>query len=225
MDHYGFHHRGLVLVVLLAFVFFAVQAPVHAQTKQVLKVVLIDSAVKGFSKAQSELFFTTLQKKVSQFEMLSVSLKSDLMKELSPADKTALAGCSTLSCLQQVSSKIGIERIILCTATLQGNVYHFESSEYGVKSSLKLSDVNEDATCSSSAEINDYIARIAVAVGQKTTRSDYVPDSLKTTTISWWWYAGGAAVVGLGTGILLLSKKSKEGTAVEQTLPGAPDLP
>ena len=226
MDHYGFHHRGLVVVVLLAFVFFAVQAPLHAQTKQVLKVVLIDSAVKGFSKAQSEQFFTTLQKKVSQFEMLSVSLRSDLIKGMNPADKAALDKCSTLSCLQQASSKIGVERIILCTVTLQGNAYHFESSEYGVKSSAKLSDVDEDAACSSPAEVNDYITGIAVAMGQKITRTDYVPDSLKTSTISWWWYAGGAAVVGLGTGVLLLSKKSKEGTAVvEQTLPGAPQLP
>jgi len=225
MDHYGIHHRGLVAVVLLAFVLFAIQAPLHAQTKQVMKVVLIDSAVKGLSKGQSELFFTTLQKKVSQYEMLSVSLKSDLMKELSPADKNTLAGCSTLSCLQQVSSKIGVERIILCTVTLQGNAYHFESSEYGVKSSVKLSDVNEDAACSSAADLNDYICRVAVAVGQKVTRSDYVPDSLKTSTISWWWYAGGAAVVGLGTVILLSSKKSNEGTPAEQTLPGAPDLP
>ena len=85
MDHCRFHQRGLVFVVLLAFVFFAVQAPIHAQTKQVLKVVLIDSGTKGLSKSQAELFFTTLQKKVSQYEMLSVFLESDLKKELNPA--------------------------------------------------------------------------------------------------------------------------------------------
>ncbi len=225
MDHCRFHQRGLVFVVLLAFVFFAVQAPIHAQTKQVLKVVLIDSGTKGLSKSQAELFFTTLQKKVSQYEMLSVFLESDLKKELNPTDKAAFDKCSTLSCLQQVSSKIGMERIILCTVTLQGDLYHFESSEYGVKSSLKLSDVREEATCTSPAETNDYVAKIAVAIGQKATRTDYVPDSLKTNTISWWWYAGGAAVVGVGTGIYFLTKKSKGGTATEQTLPVAPNLP
>ena len=93
MDHCRFHQRGLVFVVLLAFVFFAVQAPIHAQTKQVLKLVLIDSGTKGLSKSQAELFFTTLQKKVSQYEMLSVFLESDLKKELNPTDKAAFDKC------------------------------------------------------------------------------------------------------------------------------------
>jgi hypothetical protein len=233
MVHYGFHQRGVVIVILLAFVFFAIQAPIHAQIKPpkgVLKVVLIDSASKGFSKTQSELFFTNLQKKVSQFEMLSVLLKSDLVKELNPSDKAALDKCSILSCLQQIYAKVGTERIILCTITLQGNVYHFVSSEYGVKNSSKLSDINEEAICTSSTEINDYITRIAVAIGQKTTRSDYIPDSLRTNTTSWWWYAGGAAIVGLGAGILLSTKQSKGGPVKEEpvtdgTLPTAPDLP
>jgi hypothetical protein len=233
MYHYGFWQRRVVIVTLLAFVFFAIQAPIYAQIKrpkEVLKVVLIDSASKGFSKTELELFFTKLQKQVSQFEMLSVLLKSDLRKELNPNDKAALDGCSALSCLQQISSKIGTERIIFCTITLQGNVYHFVSTEYGAKNSLKLSDINEEAICTSSAEINDYITRIAVAIGQKTTRSDYIPVSLKTNTRSWWWYAGGALIVGVGTGIYLSTKKSKEGPVkeepvVDQTLPGAPVLP
>jgi len=226
MERFGLHHRALVGTVLLAFVFFAVQAPIRAQGKQVVKVVLVESGVKGLTRTQSEDFFASLQKKISQYEMLSVYSENDVKKELSPADRAALDKCSTLSCLQQVTAKIGMERIILCSVSLQGNAYHFESSEYGVKSSQKLSDVREDAACSSAADFNDYIGRVAVSVGQKVTRSDYVPDSLKTSTISWWWYAGGAAVVGLGTGILLSSKKSsKEGAAAEQTLPGAPDLP
>ena len=225
MERFGLHHRALVGTVLLAFVFFAVQAPVRAQGKQVLKVLLVESAVKGLTRTQSEDFFASLQKKVSQYEMLSVYSENDVKKELSPADRAALDKCSTLSCLQQVSAKIGMERIILCSVSLQGNAYHFESSEYGVKSSQKLSDVREEAACSSPAELNDYITRIAVAVGQKATRTDYVPDLLKTSTTTWWWYAGGAAVVGLGTGVYFLTKKSSTASATEQSLPGAPNLP
>jgi len=225
MERFGLYHRGLAGAVLLAFVFFAVQASVRAQGKQVLKVVLVESGVKGLTRTQSEDFFAALQKKVSQYEMLSVYLENDVKKELSPTDRAALDKCSALSCLQQVSAKIGIERIILCSISLQGNTYHFESSEYGVKSSQKLSDVREEAVCSSSTELNDYMNRIAVVVGQKATRTDYVPDLLKTSTATWWWYAGGAAVVGLGTGIYFLTKKSSTSSATEQALPGAPTLP
>jgi hypothetical protein len=228
MPHCGVHCRGLVVAVLMAFASFAVHIPAIAQnrtSKESVKVVLISSTAKGLSRAQLETLFASLQKKVSQFEMLSVILENDLKKELNPADRAALDKCSSLSCLQQVSAKAGVERIVLCSVTLQGDAYHFESSEYGIKNSVRLSTCTVEAVCASSEEINDYVTKISVVMGQKIARTDNVPESLRPSTTSWWWYAGGALIVGAGAGIYLLTKQSKTGSAADNTLPTAPALP
>jgi len=222
------HCRGLVVAVLTAFTIFAVHIPAIAQNrtpKENVRVVLISSAAKGLSKTQLETFFASLQKKVSQFEMLSVILENDLKKELIPADRAALDKCSSLSCLQQISAKAGVERIVLCSITLQGDDYRFESSEYGIKTSVRLSACTVEAVCASSEEVADYVTKISVAMGQKIARTDTVPESLRPSTTSWWWYAGGALLVGAGAGIYLLTKQSKTGSASDNTLPTAPALP
>lgn len=234
MKYFGFNFLRMANAVQLMVVFIAIQSNVYAQNnvhKQTVNILLIDSDNRGFSKAQSELFFTKLQKKVSYYEMLSVSVKNDLLKQLDQNEKAALDSCITLSilpklfCLKQLSKKIGTERIILCTVTRQDNSYRFTSSEYGVKNYIKISEITEEAVCTSSSEINDYITRISIALGQKSTGTEYIPDSLSTSTPTWYWYAGGAIIVGVGTGILLLNNRAEEETVIDKTLPGAPILP
>jgi hypothetical protein len=234
MTNCEFIFLRVTMVFLLSAAFFTIQSSVYAQNnvpKETVNVLLIDSDNKGFSKTQSDLFFARLQKKISFYEMLSVYVKSDLMKRLDQNEKTVLDSCSALSiipklnCLQQLSKKIGTERIILCTVTRQENAYRFVSTEYGVKNYIKISEITEEAVCTSSPEINDYITRIAIAVGQKTTGTEYVPDSLSTHIPSWYWYAGGAVIAGIGTGLLLMNKQSSDQPVVEKTLPKAPALP
>ena len=231
MTNNKFQHRRYPSTFLLAIIFFAVAVPVHAQndsSAERIKVLLIDSESKGFTKSQSDLFFSRLQKKVAQFEQLSVYLKSDLKKELNTNEKVDLDSCSALynlSCLQKLLTKSGTARVIFCSLSRQDNQYRFISAEYDVINYLKLTESTNEADCTTSGEINQYITDIAVTLGQNITGTDDVPDSLSTPVPSWYWYAGGAAIVGAGAGIYLLTRNASDDGVIERTLPAAPSLP
>ena len=222
MSHNKIHLHGAATVLLIALEFILIQTFIYAQSNQVqkdYKILLIDSI------GQSEQFYKRLQEKISQFEMISVYLKNDLRKELPQNEQSALDKCSALSCLQNLSSKVDIEKIFLCSIERQGNVYRFRCSEYGVKNTLILSEITEEEIFKSSSEINNYITTIAIDIGQKTIGTDYIPVALQPSSSNLLYYGAGAAIV-VGTGIYLLTKGSQENeSVVDKTLPLAPDLP
>jgi len=212
--------------VLAVAALYAIQTPLTAQPaapKSAIKIALLSSGTTGLSREQEDAFFSSLRGKLSQTPALSFSLKSDLAKGLNKEDKAALEKCSDVSCLQPLAAKAGFQRILLCKLTVKKTAYVFQSSEYDVKKSPPLSEMNDNAICATADQVETFVRRIAAKVGQ--TAGHDTPESLQESKSNLWWYVGSAVTVGVAGGIYFLAAHKKETTSGPKSLPFPPDLP
>lgn len=218
-------HRRLTLILVVA-ALNVIQASLTAQpaaTKSAIKIVLLSHGTSGLSKEQEESFFSSLRGKLSQYVTLSVSLKPDFAKVLNKEDKAVLEKCSDVSCLQPLAAKAGFQRLLLCKITVKNTAYIFQSSEFDVKRSQQLSEVSDNAICTTTGQIETFIRRIAIKVGQTTARD--TPESLQESKSNVWWYVGSAVTVGVAAGVYFLVSRPKESSTTPKSLPFPPDLP
>ncbi len=217
-----------LLLVLMAIALNAIQSPLTAQPatpKSAIKVVLLSSGTSGLSMEQADSFFSSLREKLSQFITLSVSLKSDLARGLTKEERTALEKCSDVNCMQPLAAKAGFQRLLLCKLTVKNTAYLFQLSEFDVKRSQKLSEISDNAICTTTEQVESFIKKIAIKVGQTTAHETSVPESLQESKSNVWWYVGSAVTVGVAAGVYYLVSRPKESSTLPKSLPFPPDLP
>ena len=160
------------LPVIIAAVFAAVSQQVSAQSapsKSAMKVVIVSGGTSGLSAGEADLFFSNLRGKLEEFPGLTVILKADFAKGLSKGDKVALDKCADVSCVQSLAGKAGFHRVLLCRVTKKNSTYQFQSDEFDVNKPQKISEVTENAVCSSTEEVDSFVKKAALRIGQSIT--------------------------------------------------------
>lgn len=214
----------LILVILAIMVIPVILVAQIQAPRSGIKVVLVEGGSSGMTKQQLESFTANLQTKLSQFSSLSVSFKTEIGKGLTKDERPAFDKCGEPNCLSQYAAKSGMQRLLLFKVTRKEDAYQFSSTEYDVKKSQKLSVVSENAECSSTEELNEFVRAVAVKVGQAVAHVSTVPESLQPQKSNLWWYVGSAAGVGAAAIVYLVVSHSKE-SAPPKSLPNPPDLP
>ena len=194
-------------------------------SKSMIKVILISGGTSGLSVGESDYFFANLQGKLSQFTSLSVFLKGDFAKGLNKEDKAALEKCSSISCVQSIAGKAGFQRVLLCRITKKNSAYQFQSDEFDVKKAQRLSEITENAVCASDGDVDLFIRKVAVKVGQALTHGTSVPESLQESKSNLWWYIGSAAAVGVAAGVYFIVEHKKQNSNTPTSLPLPPNFP
>lgn len=215
----------LVFVAALSFMLPTRSVAQPPPSKSTIKVVLISGGTHGLSVGESDSFFSNLQGKLSQFTGLSVFLKADFAKGLNKEDKAALEKCSTISCIQSLAGKSGFQRVLLCRITKRNSAYQFQSDEFDVKKAQRLSELTDNADCSSASDVDNFIRKVAVKVGQTLTHGTSVPESLQESKSNLWWYIGTAAAVGVAAGVYFIVEQKKQNTTTPTSLPLPPNFP
>ena len=219
-------HRLLLLCTVAAMFVLPLQLTAQpASSKSTIKVVLVSGGTSGLSAGESDSFFSNLQGKLSQFTALSVFLKADFAKGLNKEDRAALEKCEDVACVQTLAGKAGFQKILLCRITKKNSVYQFQSDEFDVKKAQKLSEVTDNAVCASAGDVDLFIRKVAMRVGQTMTHNTSVPESLQESKSNLWWYIGSAAVVGVAAGVYYVVEHKKQNSSTPRSLPLPPNLP
>jgi len=219
--------KTMLLVVLAAILFILPNQSIAQPppSKSTIKVVLISGGTSGLSVGESDYFFSTLQRKLSQFTSLSVFLKADFAKGLNKEDKAALEKCSSISCVQSIAGKAGFQKVLLCRIIKKNSAYQFQSDEFDVKKVQRLSEITDNADCSSASDVDNFIREAAVKVGQMLTHGTSVPESLQESKSNLWWYIGTAAAVGVAAGVYFNVEHQKQNNTTPTSLPLPPNFP
>jgi len=222
----GAFQRGIL--VIIAAILAAVSQQVSAQpavTKSAMKVVIVSGGANGLSAGESDMFFSNLRGKLEQFPGLMVILKADFAKGLSKEDRTALDKCADVSCVQSLAAKAGFQRVLLCRVTKKSTTYQFQSDEFDVRKPQKISEVTDNAVCGSSEDVEAFVRKVAVRVGQSMTNGTSVPEALQESKSNLWWYIGSAAVVGAAAGVYFIVEHKKQNSGSPSSLPLPPNFP
>ncbi len=215
-------------MTIIAAAVIAASQPLSAQlpqSKSPIRLVVVSGGVNGLSAAESDAFFLNFQSKLSQFPNLSVYLKTDFAKGLNKEDRAALDKCADVSCVQSLAGKAGFQRVLLCRITKRNSSYQFQSDEYDVKKPQKISEVTDNGVCTSSDEVDGFVRKAAIRVGQSVTHETSVPEALQESKSNLWWYIGSAAVVGVAAGVYILAEHKKSSTTAPSSLPLPPNFP
>jgi hypothetical protein len=186
---------------------------------------LVSGGASGLSVGETDSFFSNLQGKLSQFAALSVFLKADFAKGLNKEDKAALEKCIDVRCVQTLAGKAGFQRVLLCRITKKNFAYQFQSDEFDVKKAQKLSGITENAVCASAGDVDSFIRKVAIRVGQTVTHDTSVPESLQESKSNLWWYIGSAAAVGVAAGVYFIVEHKKQNSSTPTSLPLPPNFP
>ena len=216
------------LLVFLAAVSFMLPDLSYSQpapSRSMIKVVLVSGGTSGLAAGEADSFFSNLQGQLSQFPGLSVVLKADFAKGLSREDRAVLDKCVDVGCVQTLAGKAGFQRVLLCRVAKKNSSYQFQSDEFDVKKSQKISEITDNAVCTSAEEINSFVRKSAIRVGQSMTHESSVPETLQEPKSNLWWYIGSAAVVGAAAGVYFIVEHKKQNAAAPTSLPLPPDFP
>ena len=216
------------LLIFMSAAFYAMSPLLIAQpasSKPTIKVVLLRGGSNGLSARETDSFFSGLQEKLSQFATLSVFVKADIAKGLSKEDKAALEKCSDLNCIRPLAGKAGFQRLLLCKITKKNTAYQFQSDEFDIKKGQKLSEIIDNAVCTSAGDVDNFIRKIAMRVGQSSTHDTSVPESLRESKSNLWWYIGSAATVGVAAGVYYAVSHKKQNSSTPSSLPLPPNFP
>jgi hypothetical protein len=197
----------------------------HVSSRSTIKVVVVSGGASGLSAGETDSFFSNLQGKLSQFSDLSVFLKADLARGLKKEDRAALEKCGDVSCVQSIAGKAGFQRVLLCRITKKNSTYQFQSDEFDVRKAQKLSRVTDNAVCASAGDVDLFIRKVAVRVGQTVTHDTSVPEALQESNSNLWWYIGSAVVVGVAAGAYYVVAHKKQSSSTPGSLPLPPNLP
>ncbi len=196
-----------------------------ASSKPTIKVVLLRGGSSGLSAGEADSFFSSLQEKLSQFPTLSVSLKADVTKGLSKEDKAALQKCSDINCIKPLALKAGFRSLLLCRVTKRNNSYQFQSDEFDTKKNQKLSQVIDNAVCTSADDVDNFVRNIAIRMGEAATHDTSIPESLRESKSNLWWYIGSAATVVVAGGVYYIVSHKKQNSSTPNSLPLPPNFP
>ncbi len=196
-----------------------------ASSKSTIQVLVVSGGASGLSAGETDSFFSNLQGKLSQFSALSVFLKADLARGLKKEDRAALEKCVDVSCVQSIARKAGFLRVLLCRITKKNSTYQFQSDEFDVRKAQKLSQVTDNAVCASAGDVDLFIRKVAIKVGQTVTHDTSVPEALQESNSNLWWYIGSAAVVGVAAGVYYVVAHKKQSSSTPSSLPLPPNLP
>ncbi len=210
------------IVLLLAPLRLAGQSVAAGST---VNVVLLRGAAAGMSAKDADSFYSSLQGELAQFAELKVYAKADLARGLNKEENASFAKCSDLTCLQSFARKAGMQRMLLVRITKKNTSYQFQSDEYDVTKLQRLSGVSENAECESGDDVEHFIRKAAIKVGQAATHDASVPESLQESKSNLWWYIGGAATVGIGAGVYYAVSHKKSSSTSPTSLPLPPDFP
>ncbi len=222
----GVFLKCLLLIIPLAVV--AVSQRLLAQpafSKSMIKVVLVSGGASGLSAGEADSFFLSLRAKLSEFTSLSVLLKADFAKGLSKENRAALEKCSDVSCVQTLAAKAGFQRVLLCRITKKNSTYQFQSDEFDAKKPQKLSGITDNAVCASAGDVDNFIRKIAIRVGQTVTHDASIPETLQESKSNLWWYIGSAAAVGVAAGVYVIVEHKKQNPSTPASLPLPPNFP
>ena len=216
----------VVIVVVAAMSVLSSQLTAQpASSKSTVKVVLVSGGTSGLSAGESDSFFSNLQEKLSQFAPLSVFLKADFAKGLNKEDRAALQKCGNVGCVQALAARAGFQRVLLCRITKKNSAYQFQADEFDVRKAQKLSQVIDNALCTSAVDVDLFIKKVAIKVGQTVTHDTTVPESLQESKSNLWWYIGSAAAVGVAAGVYFIVQHKKQNSNTPGSLPLPPNLP
>jgi hypothetical protein len=216
------------LLVFLAAVSLMLPALTFSQpgpSRSAIKVVLVSGGTNGLSAGEADSFFSNFQGKLSQFPGLSVLLKADFAKGLSREDKAVLDKCVDVGCVQSLAGKAGFQRVLLCRVAKKNSSYQFQSDEFDVKKPQKISEITDNAVCTSAEEIDSFVKKAAIRVGQSITHETSAPESLQESKSNLWWYIGSAAVVGAAAGVYFIVEHKKQNSSTPSSLPLPPNFP
>jgi len=217
--------RLQILLVVTAAVF--VSSPIRAQDapRASIKVVVVSGGVSGMSPAESNSFFSSFREKLSQFSELEIVLKADFAKGLKKEDKAALDKCTDITCIQSLAARSGFQRVLLLRVTKKNSAYQLQSDEFDVKKPQKLSGITDNAVCTSEDEVDLFIRRAAIKMGQAMTHDTSIPEGLQESKSNLWWYVGSAVVVGAAAGTYFILAHKKANSSTSTSLPLPPSFP
>ncbi len=221
-------HKQRLLLLCTAAAIFVFPLRINAQpssSASAIKVVLVNGGTSGLSAGETDSFFSNLQRKLSQFASLSVYLKADFAKGLSKEDRASLEKCVNVGCVQTLAGKAGFQRILLCRITKKNSTYQFQSDEFDVKKAQKLTQVTDNAVCASAGDVDLFIKKLALRIGQTMTHDTAVPESFQGSKSNLWWYIGSAAAVGVAAGAYFIVEHKKQNPSTPSSLPLPPNFP
>ena len=152
-------------------------------------------------------------------------LKADFAKGLSKEDRASLEKCVNVGCVQTLAGKAGFQRILLCRITKKNSTYQFQSDEFDVKKAQKLTQVTDNAVCASAGDVDLFIKKLALRIGQTMTHDTAVPESFQGSKSNLWWYIGSAAAVGVAAGAYFIVEHKKQNPSTPSSLPLPPNFP
>ncbi|HTY10595.1 MAG TPA: hypothetical protein VMF88_05950 [Bacteroidota bacterium] len=214
-----------ILLLVAAVTLVAPRLSAQDAPKPSIKAVLVSGGVAGMSAGESESFFSSFKDKLSQFPDLAVMLKADFGKGLKKEDKAALDKCEDVACIQSLAAKSGFQRVLLLRVTKKNSTYQLQSDEFDVKRPQKLSGITDNAVCASADEVNLFIRKAAIKVGQAVTHDTSVPEGLQESRSKLWWYVGSAVVVGVAVGVYFIVEHKKGSSSTPSSLPLPPNFP
>jgi hypothetical protein len=144
---------------------------------------------------------------------------------LNKEDRAALEKCVDVSCVRTLAGKAGFQRVLLCRITKKNSTYQFQSDEFDVKKSQKISEVTDNAVCASTGDVDNFIRKVATRLGQTVTHDTSVPKSLQESKSNLWWYIGSAAAVGVAVGVYFIVEHKKQNSSTPTSLPLPPNFP